>query len=229
MEPLRITGNDAEWSPKYYGPIVGLFCALYMMTQALTAKMFTIGIITTSASIIIFPLCCIITDILTEVYGFNRARRALWTVLVCTFLFAFFSQIVLWLPSASFWSDQEAFEKVFAIGPRIAVAGACAWMAGELINSLVMSKMKITQNARGTAIRFISSTIVGQAIDTAIFFTIAFAGTMAAPQLLQIAFTSWCIKVGYEIIMLPLSVPAAKWAKRLEGVEHFDRQKISAI
>ena len=102
-------------------------------------------------------------------------------------------------------------------------------MAGELINSYIMSKMKIMQDAKGTALRFIGSTIVGQAADTAVFCTIAFAGTMALPQLFQIAFTSWCFKVGYETIMLPFSVPFSKWVKRIEGVEHFDRQKISAI
>lgn len=229
MKELRITNSDAEWSPKHYAPLVGIFCALYMINQAIVGKMFTIGEITTTAAIFTFPLCCIITDLLTEVYGFNRARKALWTVVGCTFLFAFFTQLAIILPPASFWPDQDAFAKIFALGPRIAVAGAAAWIIGELINSFVMSKMKIRQKARGSALRFIGSTVVGQFFDSLVFFSIAFWGTMPLSQLMMSLLTAWGLKVLFEIVALPLSVPTAKWLKKLEGVEHFDHQKISAI
>lgn len=229
MSELRVTGTDAEWSPKHYGPLVGMFCAMYMINQAIVMKMITIGDITITAGIFTFPLCCIITDLLTEVYGFNRARRALWTVVFCTFLFAFFTQLAIVLPPAAFWPHQEAFATIFALGPRIAIAGAAAWIVGELINSFVMSKLKIKQNADYPAVRFIGSTVVGQFFDSLVFFTVAFLGTMPLSNLLGIMLTAWAMKIGYEIIALPLSVPAAKWLKKLEGVEHFDRQKISAI
>lgn len=229
MSELRVTNTDAEWSPKHYGPIVGVFCAMYMINQAIVMKMITIGGITITAGIFTFPLCAIITDLLTEVYGFNRARRALWTVVVCTFLYAIFTQLAIALPPASFWPHQEAFTTIFALGPRIAVAGAAAWIVGELTNSYVMSKLKIMQNANHPPIRFIGSTVVGQFFDSLVFFGLAFVGTMPLPQLGLLIFTAWMFKIGYEIIALPLSVPAAKWLKKLEGVEHFDRQKISAV
>ena len=229
VSELKITNSDAEWSPKHYATIVGLFCAMYMINQAIVVKMFTIGSITTTAGIFTFPLCCIITDLLTEVYGFNRARRALWTVVACTFLFAFFTQLAIILPPASFWPDQEAFSKIFALGPRIALAGAAAWIIGELINSFIMSKMKIAQNAKGSAFRFIGSTVVGQFFDSLVFFSIAFIGTMPLTQLIITFLTAWALKIAYEIIALPFSVPAAQWLKKLEGIEHFDRQKITII
>ena len=226
---LRITEKDSDWCPQYYAPIVGIFCAMYMINQAIVPKMITIGSITTTAGIFTFPICAIITDLLTEIYGFNRARKALWTVIICTGLFAIFTQFAIHLPSASFWDDQAAFEAIFALGPRIAVAGACAWIIGELINSFIMSKMKIKQNARNTGIRFIGSTIVGQFFDSIIFFTIAFAGTMAWIELAVVTLTAWGLKVAYEVFALPISLSVTKWLKRLEGVEHFDKQKISAV
>lgn len=229
MSDLKITNSDTEWSPKHYGPIVGVFCALYMINQAIVGKIFTIGEITTTAAIFTFPLCCIITDLVTEVYGFNRARRALWTVVGCTFLFAAFTQLAIILPPASFYPDQEAFAKIFALGPRIAIAGASAWIIGELINSFIMSKMKILQNAKYTAWRFIGSTMVGQFFDSLVFFTIAFYGVLSNTDLFISMLTAWGLKVAYEVIALPLSVPAATWLKKLEGVEHFDKQKISVI
>ncbi len=229
MSDLRITTNDSEWCPKYYAPMVGIFCAMYIINQAIVPKMIEIGPIVTTAAIFTFPICAIITDLLTEIYGFNRARKALWTVVFCTALFALFTQLAIHLPSAGFWEDQEAFETIFALGPRIALAGMAAWIAGELINSFVMSKMKIKQNAKNTSVRFIGSTIVGQFFDSIIFMTIAFAGTMAWSDLAVVTATAWGLKVTYEVIALPLSLSVTKWLKRIEGVEHFDKQKISAI
>ena len=228
-EALRVTNHDYEWHPKYYGVIVGLFCGLYMITTAIVPKLVDFGGIVLSAGIITFPLCCIITDLMTEVYGFNRTRQAIWTVLVCTVLFALFSYIAIQLPAASFWPHQDAFAVIFGSVPRIVVAGCLAWLAGEFLNSYVMSKMKIFQKAKNPAARFIRSTVVGQFADTLVFYSIAFLGTMPGEVLVKMMLVSWGIKIAYEVVALPLSVPIASVVKRLEGIEHFDRQKISLV
>lgn len=229
MSELRVTNNDAEWSPKHYAPLVGLFCALYMTTQALASKIADFHGLYVSVAIIIFPLCAIITDLLTEVYGFNRARKALWTVLGCTALQALFTVAAVNIPAAPFWDNQEAYASVFALAPRIALAGGLAWIVGELVNSFIMSKMKLLQNAHGTALRFIGSTVVGQLLDTIVFLGVGFWGVFTPEQLFSMLLVQWGAKVLYEVVALPLTVPLSKWLKRLEGVEHFDRQKISAI
>ncbi|HEY1096337.1 MAG TPA: queuosine precursor transporter [Alphaproteobacteria bacterium] len=226
---LKITSADAQWQPKYFAVITGLFCGLYMISSALVSKMIDVHGVVTSAAIIIFPICAIITDILTEVYGFNRARQAIWTVLACTILFAIFTQIAIILPPAGFWPHQDGFAAIFASTYRIALAACAAWIVGEFSNSFVVSKMKIFQNARHMAVRFISSTVVGQFLDTIVFFTIAFAGTMSWKNLFWTMLSSWVLKVAYEIVALPLSVPITNLVKKWEGIEHFDRQELHIV
>ncbi|MGD9650233.1 MAG: queuosine precursor transporter [Dongiaceae bacterium] len=226
---LRVTSHDYEWHPKYFGVIVGLFCALYMITGVAVLKMVDFGPFILPAAIITFPLCCIITDLLTEVYGFNRTRQAVWTALVCTFLFAVFTQITIYLPPADFWPHQEAFAAIFKATPRIALAGMLAWVVGEFSNTYVMSKMKIAQNAKNMSVRFVASTAVGQFFDSLVFFSVAFAGTLPWDVFFKIMITGWLAKVAYEAVSLPISIPVTKWVKRLEGVEHFDKQKLSLV
>jgi queuosine precursor transporter len=228
-DKLRVTNHDHEWHPKYYAVVVGLFCGLYMITLAITPKMVDIYGLILPAGIITFPLCCIITDLLTEVYGFNRTRKAIWTTLLCVVLFSLFTQLAIMMKPAGFWQNQAAFETVFGTSVRIAAAGCLAWVAGEFVNSYVMSKMKILQRAKAMSARFIGSTVVGQFVDTMVFFTVAFAGTMPWDSFLVMCATAWAFKVGYEIIALPLSVPIPTKVKHLEGIEHFDKQKISIV
>lgn len=226
---LRITNHDYEWSPKYFAVIVGIFCSLYAITNAINFKMIDVYGLILPAGIITFPLCCIITDILTEVYGFNRTRQAIWTVLAVTILFAVLSSIAVHLPPAGFWPHQEAYALVFSLNWRFAIAGCCAWLVGEFVNSFIMSRMKIFQNARWMGARFIGSTVVGQFFDTIVFMTIAFVGTMGVGAFVWLLLSAWMVKVAYEIVALPVSMPSAWAIKRLEGIEHFDRQKISVV
>lgn len=226
---LRVTNHDYEWHPKYFGVIVGVFCGLYVITNALNAKMVDYGWFILPAGIVTFPICCIITDLLTEVYGFNRSRQAIWTNLACALLFAFFAQLAIALPPAGFWPHQEAYVTIFSSAPRVAAAGCAAFLVGEFLNSYVMAKMKIFQNAQTPALRFIGSTVVGQLADSLVFMTIAFAGTMPWGQFFTMIPVAWSVKVAYETIALPLSVPIAAKIKRLEGIEHFDRQKLSLV
>ena len=226
---LRETSRDQDWNPKYFGVITGLFCGLYMIAMAIGPKIIEIQGFIFSAAIIVFPLCCIITDILSEVYGFNRARQAIWAVLACTIMFAVFTQAAIALPVAGTWVHQESFEKIFSTSLRFAAAGCLAWVAGEFANSFVVSKMKVLQEARHMSVRFIASTVVGQFLDTSVVVIVAFAGTMPWPALFIMIQSGWAAKVAYEIAALPVSVPVTRLVKRLEGVEHFDRQEISLV
>lgn len=197
--------------------------------MAIVSKLIDVHGIVLSAGIITFPFCCIITDILTEVYGFNRTRQAVWTALISTILFAVFTQIAIALPPAGFWPNQDAFSSIFATSFRMAAAGCLAWVAGEFANSFIMSRMKIFQGAKKMPLRFIGSTVIGQFLDTLVFFTVAFAGTVSLSQLSLLIVTGWAAKVLYEIVALPISVPVANKLKQLEGIEHFDRQKLSLV
>lgn len=229
MEQLHITYSDKEWSPKYFAIVSAMLCGMYMITLAISGKISDVWGFYLSASIITFPICCILTDVLTETYGFNRARQALWVTLVFAILFAIFTQLTILLPVAPFWEGQESFVSVFSTSWRITLAGCTALIVGELINSFIVSKLKIKQNAKSMSVRFIASTFIAQFFDSILFFSIAFAGTVSTPQLFNMIITAWLLKVAYEIIALPLSVSVTHKIKQLEGIEHFDRQKISVI
>ncbi len=226
---LKVTNKDSEWSPRYFGVVTGLFCGLYMITAAINVKMALFFGLALPAGIMIFPICCILTDILTEVYGFNRSRQAIWAAIACLGFFAGFTQIAILLEPASFWPNQDSFRHIFDLSWRIALAGAFAWLAGELSNSYIVSRMKTLQNGKHMSLRFIGSTVVGQFFDTIVFFTIAFAGTTPLKESLIMIVTAWAFKVGYEAIALPISVPIAKWVKKLEGIEHFDKQELHIV
>ncbi len=226
---LKITSHDSEWQPKYFAVITGLFCGLYMITMAIMPKMIDLYGLIMPAGTIVFPLCAILTDILTEIYGFNRARQAVWTALICTILFALFAQLAIVLPTAAFWPHQDAFEILMAQSPRFAVAGCIAWVVGELSNSFVLSRLKILQDAKWMPMRFTVSTAVGQLLDSAVFAGVAFTGTMPPSKVVAIVLSIWAFKVAYEIIALPISIPITKWVKSREGVEHFDQQKLKII
>lgn len=123
---LTVTHRDDDWNPKYYGVAVGLFCGLYMITMAIVPKLFSLHGFIFSVGIITFPLCCILTDLMTEVYGFNRTRKAIWTVLCCNVLFACFTYIATLIPAADIWPHDDAFKTVFEGSFRVALAGNCA-------------------------------------------------------------------------------------------------------
>lgn len=202
---------------------------MYMITQAIAPKIIDIQGFYMTVALITFPICTIMADISTEVYGFNRTRKMIWTVLICGILFGVFTQLAVAIPSADFWQGQDSFASTFQLRMRLTIAGLVAWLVGELCNSFIMSKMKIMQNGKNTSYRFIGSTAVGQFFDTLCFYPIAFLGTMSLENLLSIMIVAWFAKIMFEVLALPISIPLTKKLKHLEGVEHFDKQKISAI
>lgn len=223
---LKVTNHDYEWSPKFYGVVSGLFVAMYMVTLAIGNKVFVAGGIATTAGLLTFPLCTILSDILTEIYGFNRTRQVIWTTMVAALLFSAFVQIAVVLPPAAFWPHQDAFAATFGTTWRLALGGCIAWVIGEFSNSFIMSRMKVFQKAKNMQVRFIVSTMVAQSFDTLTVAVVAFAGTMPWADWLILVGVAWVVKVGYEIVLLPVSVPLTRWVKKLEGVEHFDNQKL---
>ncbi len=228
-ETLKISNTDSDWNPKYFGIVAGSFCALYIITNAVNTKIIDLAGFILPAGIIIFPLCTILADLMTEIYGFNRARQIIWTVLACTILYALFLTLGIHLPPAGFWQNQSAYETIFSTSWRMALAGCLAWLMGELTNSFVLAKMKLIQHGKHMSVRFIGSTIIGQFVDTVVFCTVAFVGLMPGLELLKMMLIAWVFKVLYETLALPLSVTITKWVKKREGIDHFDNQKISFI
>src|ERR687893_23122 len=162
------------------------------------------------AGILFFPVSYVIGDVLTEVYGFQRARRCIWTGFVALLFMAFMSWVVVALPPAADWKGQEAYEAVFGQVPRIVLASMIAFWAGEFANSIVLAKMKLWTRGRHLWSRTIGSTLVGQGVDSLIFYPLAFWGAAGwtTDLVIKVLLTQWALKVAWEVILTPLTYAA---------------------
>lgn len=176
------------------------------------------------AGVLFFPVSYIIGDVLTEVYGYARARRVIWTGFAALLFMAFMSWVVLSLPAAEGWDGQAAYEKVFGNTWRIVAASMIAFWAGEFANSYVLARMKVWTGGRHLWTRTIGSTFVGQGLDSLIFYPLAFYGIAGwPPELLwQVVLSQWAIKTAWEALLTPATYAAVAFLKRREGVELFD-------
>jgi uncharacterized integral membrane protein (TIGR00697 family) len=178
------------------------------------------------AGILFFPVSYVIGDVLTEVYGFARARRCIWTGFVALMFMAFMSWIVVALPPAADWKGQQAYEAVFGQVPRIVFASMVAFWAGEFANSVVLAKMKVWTNGRYLWTRTIGSTVVGQGVDSLIFYPLAFlsAAGWSNDLVFKVLVTQWVLKVSWEALLTPVTYAVVGFLKRREGLDVYDER-----
>lgn len=207
---------------KYLIPVTGLFTATLLVSNTLESKIFTAGPMALTAGTIIFPLAYLFGDILTEVYGYATARRVIWTGFAALFLMSACYAIAVALPPDAAWGGQDAYAATLGVVPRIAFASMVAYLCGEFVNSYILARMKIAMNGKRMGLRFVASSVAGQALDTTIFTVLAFAGVFAASELLVIGLSMWAVKVAWEIIALPLTLFIVKSLKAAEQEDHYD-------
>lgn len=204
--------------------VMAAFVAILLLSNLIgAAKLATLGGFTFGAGILFFPIGYVIGDVLTEVYGYAHARRCIWVGFSALLFMAFMSWVVVSLPPAAGWSGQEAYESVFGQVPRIVLASIVAFWAGEFVNSFVLARMKIMTRGKHLWTRTIGSTVFGQAVDSVIFYPLAFLGVWSTSQVLTVMFTNWALKVSWEAVLTPVTYAVVGWLKRHEGVDIFDR------
>lgn len=176
------------------------------------------------AGILFFPISYVIDDVLTEVYGFARARRALWAGFAALLFMALMEQTVVHLPVAPGWTGQDAYERVFGSGWRIILASMAAFFVGDFLNSVVLAKMKIWTDGKYLWTRTIGSTIVGEGADSLIFYPLAFYGMPDWPleALGAVMLSQFILKVSWEALLTPVTYAVVGWLKRKEGVDVYD-------
>lgn len=207
---------------KFLIPITGLFVATLLISNTLESKVFDLGPLSLTAGTIIFPLAYLFNDILTEVYGYAAARRVIWTGFAALLLMSVFYAIGVALPPDESWQGQDAYAATLGVVPRIAFASMIAYFCGEFINSYIVAKMKIAAQGRRMGLRFVVSTLFGEAVDTVVFMAIAFAGVFPLNQLIQIGLSMWTVKIGWEILALPLTLFIVRKLKWAEHEDYFD-------
>ena len=184
-----------------------------------------VGVLTFGAGVLFFPISYVFGDILTEVYGYARARRVIWAGFAGLAFAALMAAIVVALPPAPFWKNQAAYEVAFGTTWRIALASMFAYFCGEFANSFVLAKMKILTAGRWLWTRTIGSTVIGEAVDSALFYPLAFYGTGIIPddKLPLVMLAQFVTKVGVEVLFTPLTYRIVAFLKRAEQVDHYDR------
>ncbi|GAP12729.1 conserved hypothetical integral membrane protein [Longilinea arvoryzae] len=217
---------------RYFTPVTAIFVTVLVISNIIAVKLVSFWGLTLPAAVILFPISYIFGDILTEVYGYANARKVIWTGFFCNLL----AVAAIWagglLPYSSFWtiggytspaSAQQAYTAILGFTPRLLVASFIAYLCGEFLNSFVLAKLKLITAGKFLWVRTISSTIVGEGVDAAIFITIAFAGILPTGALLTTILSQWLFKVSYEVLATPLTYLVVNFLKKKENEDYFDR------
>jgi queuosine precursor transporter len=215
-------------SLRYFDFVMAAFVTVLLLSNVLGAGKVAvvdlpgIGVWPFGAGILFFPVSYVIGDVLTEVYGYARARRCIWAGFAALLFMAFMAAVVVALPPSPDWQGQAAYEAVFGQVPRIVLASILAFWAGEFANSYVLARMKVWTRGRHLWTRTIGSTVVGQGIDSLIFYPLAFYGVWDNATLLTVLATQFALKVAWEALLTPVTYAVVGWLKRREGIDVYD-------
>ena len=199
-----------------------LFNVCLIAANLLETKVIQVGSLTVTAGLLVFPISYIINDCIAEVWGFKKARLIIWSGFAMNFFVVGLGLIAVAIPAAPFWEGEEHFDFVFGMAPRIVAASLMAFLVGSFLNAYVMSKMKIASQGRNFSARAILSTIVGETVDSLIFFPIAFGGIIAWKELLIMMGLQIVLKSMYEVIILPVTIRVVKVIKKVDGSDVYD-------
>lgn len=234
-DPARVLDGDpdsgiqstshAPSNFRYYEYVMAAFVAILLLSNIIgAAKLSTVAGYTFGAGILFFPVSYVIGDVLTEVYGYARARRVIWTGFAALIFMAFMSYVVVAMPPADSWDGQEAYEQVFGSTWRIVLASILGFWAGEFVNAFILAKMKIWTRGKALWSRTIGSTLFGQGVDSLIFYPVAFLGIWETQDVLTVIVTNWLLKVLWEALLTPVTYAVVGKLKKAEGVDLYDTE-----
>lgn len=216
---------------RYYDLVLAGFVTVYVCSnligpaKAAQLDLPFFGAVTFGAGVLFFPISYVFGDILTEVYGYARARRVIWSGFAAMLFAATMAYVVVQLPPAPGWPNQAAYEVAFGNAWRIVLASLVAYSCGEFVNSYVLAKMKIWLEGRRLWMRTIGSTIFGEGVDSLIFYPLAFWNTGIIPNEMipKLMLSQWIAKTLVEVAFTPVTYKVVGFLKRAEGVDHYDR------
>jgi len=224
--------STAQRSYRYYDFVMAAFVTVLICSNLIgPAKIAqvtlpVVGSVAFGAGVLFFPISYVFGDVLTEVYGYARSRRVIWAGFGGLGFASFMATVVVALPPAPFWQHQAAYEIAFGTAWRVAAASMIAYFCGEFVNSYVLAKMKILTSGKWLWTRTIGSTIFGEAVDSMIFYPLAFLGAGIIPneQLPRIMLAQFIGKVGVEVVFTPVTYKIVGFLKRVEHEDYYDRR-----
>lgn len=218
---LTKQSSQSRYSP-WFMLVTALFITCLITANIIAVKLVNVFGLILPAAIVVFPISYIAGDVLTEVYGYSQARRVIWLGFFCNLIAVTAIGVGQALPAAPFWDGQDAYRRILGYTPRLLVASFLAYLIGEFANAFVLAKMKIATNGRWLWARTIGSTLVGQGLDSLVFITLAFAGTMPLHMLASAIITQWLAKSAYEAAVTPLTYVVVNFLKWQEGLDVYD-------
>ncbi len=207
---------------RYFDVIMALFVAVLLISNLASTKIVSLWMFTFDGGTILFPLSYIFGDVLTEVYGYQRSRKVIWTGFGAALLMSLVLWVVQEMPPAADWGNQQAYESLLGFVPRIVLASLVAYFGGAFSNAFLMSKLKIRTKGKFLWVRTIGSTLVGEGIDTAIFCMVAFYGVLPNELLISIIISNYIFKSGVEILFTPITYAIIGFLKKREQVDVYD-------
>ena len=226
------TTDQPKRAYKYFDLVMAAFVTILICSnligpaKAAQVTLPLLGPITFGAGVLFFPISYIFGDILTEVYGYARARKVIWTGFAALIFAAIMSAVVVALPPAPDWPNQHIYEVAFGNTWRIAMASMTAYFCGEFVNSFVLAKMKVWTNGKHLWARFVGSTVAGEAVDSSIFYPLAFLGSGIMPDelVMKLTIVQFFSKTIVEIVLLPVTYRIVAALKKAENEDYFDRK-----
>jgi queuosine precursor transporter len=219
---VQTTQPNGSRHYRYLGVITVLYVTMQLVCDATAGKLITLGGFAVSVTVLYFPLTYIFSDVLTEVYGYARARAVLWTVMFASILAGLTYQVAVYAPPAPGFDANEAYRRVFGIVPRVLVGAWLAIFAGDIANNYVMAKLKIFSRGKYLWFRIISSTVVGQFVNTLVFYVIGLYRIIPANLLFEAVLAGWLLKTGVEVVFTPVTYYVVGWLKRAENEDYYD-------
>lgn len=225
---MKTTPKTYRWLPS----VTALFVTTLVISNIIAVKLINLGGLFVPAAVILFPVAYIFGDVLTEVYGFARARQVIWTGFFCNLVAVLAIWLAGLLPAAPFWAAgsfstpdtaQQAYNAILGFTPRLLLASFVAYLVGEFLNSLILAKLKIRTAGRHLWLRTIVSTIVGEGADSLVFITMAFWGIFPPDVIVQSILSQWFVKVAYETLATPLTYLVVNALKKAEGEDYYDK------
>ncbi len=207
---------------RYLDHLINSFVVVLIISNLVAPKIVALGRLRLSGAQLLFPITYIFGDIFTEVYGYSASRRAIWTGFLASALLSVMGLVVVALPPAPDWPDQNAFATVFHFVPRLVAASLIAYWCGEFSNAFVMARLKLITKGKFLWVRTIGSTVVGQLVDTIVVIVLAFGGSISVSTIITLIVSGYLLKVGYEAAATPLTYLVVNTLKRAEGVDVYD-------
>jgi len=213
-----------EKSYKYLNAISVFFVAVLLISNVASSKIVDLKWFVFDAGTLLFPLSYIFGDILTEVYGYKKSKSVIWLGFISIFVMAVVFMVVGALPAASDWNNQDAYNKILGLTPRIVLASLIAYFCGSFLNSFVLAKLKVATKGKFLWVRTISSTIIGEGVDSFIFVIIAFFGILPTSLLITIIISNYLFKTAVEILFTPITYRVVAFLKKREHEDYYDQQ-----